>query len=58
MAIMQAWFDIAFVDHLFRSSDRTWRALFHYHIIDIPSMLWGLGLPHLGEWPLVRTQSF
>lgn len=49
MLAMQAWFDIAFVDHMFRSCDRTWRALFHYHVIDIPSMLWGLGLPHLGK---------
>lgn len=44
---VQAWFDIAFADHLFRSCDQSWRPLFHYHIIDIPSMLWGLGLPHL-----------
>ena len=49
-----AWFDIAFVDHLFRSVGRSWRSLFHYHVIDIPSMLWGLGLTHLGGDELCR----
>lgn len=43
-----AWFDISFVDQLFRKSDRTWRELYHYFILDIPSMAWSLGLRDLG----------
>ena len=42
-----AWFDISFVDQLFRSVDRTWREIFHYYILDLPSMLWSLGLRDL-----------
>ena len=36
-------FDTAFVDHLFRSRDRSWRELYHYFVLDIPSMAWSLG---------------
>lgn len=36
-----AWFDLSFVDALLRSQDREWRSLFHYFILDIPSMAWG-----------------
>lgn len=36
-------FDSAFLDHLFRHADRSWREMYHYFILDIPSMLWGLG---------------
>ena len=36
-------FDAAFLDHLFRSADKTWRELYHYFILDIPSMAWALG---------------
>ena len=36
-----AWFDISFIDHLFRSQDETWRKLFHYFVLDLPSMAWG-----------------
>lgn len=42
-----AWFDIAFVDHLFRSQDRSWRDLFHYFVLDLPSMAWSLGIRNL-----------
>jgi oligoribonuclease (3'-5' exoribonuclease) len=38
-----SWFDIAFMDHLFRGQDATWRELWHYHVLDVPSMAWGLG---------------
>ena len=43
-----AWFDISFVDHLFRNSGRTWRELYHYFILDLPSMAWSLGIHDLG----------
>lgn len=40
-------FDAAFLDHLFRAADRTWRELFYYFVLDIPSMAWGLGFRDL-----------
>ena len=36
-------FDTAFLDHLFRSRGSTWRELYHYLVLDIPSMAWALG---------------
>jgi DNA polymerase III alpha subunit (gram-positive type) len=36
-------FDTAFLDHLFRGSGRSWRELFHYFVLDLPSMAWSLG---------------
>lgn len=36
-------FDTAFLDHLFRSRGSTWRQLYHYFVLDIPSMAWALG---------------
>ena len=36
-------FDAAFLDHLFRGSQRSWRELYFYYVLDIPSMAWGLG---------------
>jgi len=43
-----AWFDISFVDHLFRNSGKTWRELYHYFVLDLPSMAWSLGIHDLG----------
>ena len=43
-----AWFDISFLDHLFRQQGRTWRALYHYFVLDLPSMAWSLGIEDLG----------
>ena len=40
-------FDAAFLDHLFRRANKTWRALYHYFVLDIPSMGWGLGFHDL-----------
>lgn len=37
-------FDSAFMDHLFRHAEETWRDLYYYYILDIPSMCWGLGV--------------
>ncbi len=37
-------FDAAFLDHLFRASDASWRELYHYFVLDVPSMAWSLGL--------------
>ena len=36
-------FDASFLDHLFRGSERSWRELYHYFVLDVPSMAWSLG---------------
>jgi len=36
-------FDAAFLDHLFRADGGSWRELYHYFVLDIPSMAWALG---------------
>ena len=36
-------FDAAFLDHLFRARGGSWRELYHYFVLDIPSMAWALG---------------
>lgn len=41
------WFDQAFVTALLRRHGEEWRDLFHYQVLDIPSMAWALGLPQL-----------
>ncbi len=48
-------FDAAFIDHLFRGEGRTWRELYHYFILDIPSMAWSLGLRHLDGSALTKA---
>ena len=40
-------FDAAFLDHLFRTRGSSWRTLYHYFVLDIPSMAWALGLRDL-----------
>lgn len=40
-------FDAAFLDHLFRAQGAAWRDLYHYFVLDIPSMAWSLGLRDL-----------
>lgn len=47
-------FDAAFLDHLFRSADKTWRELYHYYILDIPSMAWALGFRDLNGVQLME----
>lgn len=44
MVAFNSHFDAAFLDHLFRSQDRTWRELYHYFILDLPSMAWSHGV--------------
>lgn len=43
MVAFNSQFDTAFLDHLFRSQGRSWRELFHYFVLDLPSMAWALG---------------
>jgi hypothetical protein len=47
MVAFNSHFDAAFLDQLFRARDRSWRELYHYFILDIPSMAWSLGMREL-----------
>jgi len=47
MVAFNSHFDAAFLDHLFRAAGRTWRELYYYYILDIPSMAWSLGFRDL-----------
>lgn len=39
-----AWFDQGFLAAMLARNGAAWRDLFHYHVLDIPSMAWGQGL--------------
>ncbi|MEA3017712.1 MAG: Exonuclease [Sphingomonadales bacterium] len=41
------WFDQAFVTALLRRHGRSWRDMYLYQVLDIPSMAWALGLRQL-----------
>ena len=43
LVAFNSWFDAAFMDHLFRSQESSWRSLYHYFVLDIPSMAWAMG---------------
>jgi DNA polymerase III epsilon subunit-like protein len=43
MVAYNCQFDTAFLDHLFRTAGHSWREMYYYYVLDIPSMLWGLG---------------
>jgi DNA polymerase III alpha subunit (gram-positive type) len=47
MVAFNSHFDTSFLDHLFRSQDRSWRELYHYFVLDLPSMAWSLGITNL-----------
>jgi DNA polymerase III alpha subunit (gram-positive type) len=47
MVAFNSWFDAAFLDHLFRTDGRSWRELYHYFVLDIPSMAWSMGYREL-----------
>jgi oligoribonuclease (3'-5' exoribonuclease) len=47
MVAFNSQFDAAFLDHLFRTSNRSWREMYHYFVLDLPSMAWSLGLRDL-----------
>jgi hypothetical protein len=44
MVAFNSHFDAAFLDQLFRSRERSWRELYHYFILDLPSMAWSRGI--------------
>lgn len=43
MVAFNSQFDAAFLDHLFREHGYSWRTLYHYFVLDVPSMAWSLG---------------
>jgi DNA polymerase III epsilon subunit-like protein len=47
MVAFNSQFDAAFLDHLFRSHGTSWREMYHYFVLDLPSMAWSLGLRDL-----------
>jgi len=47
-AALNAWFDQSFTDALLRRHGSSWRELFHYQILDLPSMAWAQGARELG----------
>lgn len=47
MVAFNSPFDTAFLDHLMREGGRSWRELFHYFVLDLPSMAWSLGYKDL-----------
>lgn len=47
MIAFNSQFDAAFLDHFFRTRGASWRELYHYFVLDIPSMAWALGLRDL-----------
>jgi DNA polymerase III alpha subunit (gram-positive type) len=47
LVALNSHFDAAFLDHLFRGQKREWRELYHYFVLDLPSMAWSLGLRDL-----------
>jgi DNA polymerase III epsilon subunit-like protein len=54
MVAFNSQFDAAFLDHLFRESGRSWRELYHYFVLDVPSMAWSLGYRDLRNDALAR----
>lgn len=47
MVAFNSHFDTSFLDHLFRARDRSWRELYHYFVLDVPSMAWSVGIRSL-----------
>lgn len=43
LAAFNSQFDAGFLDALMHREGHTWRELFHYFVLDIPSMAWSLG---------------
>ena len=47
LATFNSQFDTAFLDAFLRRENRTWREMYHYFVLDIPSMAWSLGIRDL-----------
>jgi len=55
MVAFNSQFDAAFLDHLFRSRNRDRREIYHYFVLDVPSMAWSLGMRGLTGSNLARA---
>jgi len=49
------WFDQAFLTALLRRHGRDWRRMYHYQVLDIPSMAWALGFRQLSGTALAAA---
>lgn len=54
MVAFNSHFDAAFLEHLFRARESSWRQLYHYFVLDIPSMAWAMGYRDLTNSALAR----
>lgn len=54
-AAYNVWFDQSFLDALLRRNGSAWRDLFHYHVLDIPSIAWGEGFEQLNGTDLAAA---
>ncbi len=54
MVALNCSFDTAFLDHLFRRANHSWREMYFYYVLDLPSMLWGLGERDLTSAKLLK----
>ena len=50
-------FDAGFLDALMHRDGHTWRELFHYFVLDIPSMAWSLGYRDLTGAALAKKMN-
>ncbi|MFO7587513.1 MAG: penicillin-binding transpeptidase domain-containing protein [Gemmatimonadota bacterium] len=55
LVAFNSWFDAAFLDYLFRGKGGSWRELYHYFVLDIPSMAWSVGYRGLNGTELSRA---
>jgi oligoribonuclease (3'-5' exoribonuclease) len=49
------WFDQAFLTAMLRRHGREWREMYHYQVLDIPSMAWAMGWRQLGGTELAAA---
>jgi DNA polymerase III epsilon subunit-like protein len=49
------WFDQAFLTALLRRQGQEWRDMYHYQVLDIPSMAWALGWRQLNGTALAAA---
>lgn len=54
LTIFNSQFDTAFLDHLLRPTGHSWRELYFYFVLDIPSMAWSLGCRDLTNGGLAK----
>lgn len=43
LTAFNSWFDAAFLQNFLAEEGYDWRDMYHYHVLDLPSMAWGQG---------------